>query len=416
MLKILLKKRLLKFFRKSIRDGRNGSLKNLYFLFKSFFAKYLGLYPFSNGREIFSVLSVLNSGKWNSAYSKDSKVSETEQQFCKYLEVDHCILVPSGGVAIEILMRIFKGSNKNVFCSHIRHTCPAQPFSILRSGVIPLPSNPGIDPFSMPKEIYNNSSKQNLVLPTHYWGYPENLSYIIPEYTIEDCCLSFDSYQSNGAHVGTQGIAGIFSFGYLKPIQAGEGGLICTNNKSLADEIRIMQNYGISNSEDVKGFGLNGRISCVQAAIISEQLKTYKKFINLIRNGVYKLQNDLSKLNLPIEIYIPNGYRIDQLGFSAVLLKISSSLYYKFKIELEKNGIETVDTFFQDILSLSYFKEEIRKTINPEEERVYDQNIKINKNYNYPTNYIAIPRKWISNKYMRAFLTNAIIKSFKEII
>ena len=254
MLKVFSIKRLIKFFKKNFLNANDKNLKKFYFLFKSFFAKYLGLYPFSNGREVFAILSVLNSGKWNSAYSKDSKVSETEEEFCKYLDVDHCILVPSGGVAIEILMRILKGSNKNVFCSHIRHTCPAQPFSIYRSGVIPLPCNPGIDPFSLPKEIYNNSSQQNLVLPTHYWGYPENLNHIIPEYTIEDCCLSFDSYQSNGAHVGTQGIAGIFSFGYLKPIQAGEGGLICTNNKSLADEIRIMQNYGINDSKDVKSF------------------------------------------------------------------------------------------------------------------------------------------------------------------
>ena len=177
-----------------------------------------------------------------------------------------------------------------------------------------------------------------------------------------------------------------------------------------------MQNYGISNLEDVKSFGLNGRISCLQAAIISEQLKTYKKFINYVRNGVYKLQNDLAELNLPIEIYIPNGYRIEQLGFSAVLLKISSSLYYKFKIELEKNGIETLDTFFQDILSLSYFRKEILKTISLDEKRVYEQNIRKNENYNYPNDYIAIPRKWIPNKYMRAILKNAIIKSFKEII
>ena len=66
--------------------------------------------------------------------------------------------------------------------------------------------------------------------------------------------------------------------------------MICTNNKSLANEIRLMQNYGINNSKDVVSFGLNGRISCVQAAIISEQLKTYKKYINLIRDGVQKLQ------------------------------------------------------------------------------------------------------------------------------
>jgi len=409
-------KRLINFSRKNLRNVENKNIKKLFFLFRSFIAKYLGLYPFSNGREFFSILSVLYSGNWNSAYSKDSKVSETEAQFCKYLDVDNCILVPSGGVAIEILMRIFKGSKENVFCNHIRHICPAQPFSILRSGVIPLPNNPGTNPFSLPKEIYKNSDKNNLVLSTHFWGYPENLDNIIQDYTIEDCCLSFDSYQPNGAHVGTQGVAGLFSFGYLKPIQSGEGGLICTNNKYLANEIRLMQNYGINDSNDVVSFGLNGRISCVQAAIISEQLKTYKKYINLVRNGVYKLQVELSKLDLPIEVFIPEGYKIEQLGFSAILLKISSSLCNAFKIKLEKNGIETLDPFFQDILSLSYFKKKIIKSISKNEKEVYMKNYFKNENYEYPNNFVAIPRKWISNMYMRKFLKTAIIRSLNELI
>ena len=122
MFKLFSIKRLINFSRNNLRNVNNKTIKKLFFFLRSFVAKYLGLYPFSNGKEVFSVLSVLNSGNWNSAYSKDSKVSETEQQFCKFLDVDYCILVPSGGVAIEILLRIFKGSNKNTYCSHIRHT------------------------------------------------------------------------------------------------------------------------------------------------------------------------------------------------------------------------------------------------------------------------------------------------------
>ena len=144
-----------------------------------------------------------------------------------------------------------------------------QPFAIQRSGVIPLPTNPGKNPFSLPEDVYINSSNKNLVLSTHFWGYPENIASYEKQNIIEDCCLSFSSYQPNGAHVGTEGIAGIFSFGCLKPIQAGEGGLICTNDSSLAREIKIMQNYGnqfrINNSSDVVSFGLNGRLSCIQA-------------------------------------------------------------------------------------------------------------------------------------------------------
>jgi len=411
--------KLVLYSRKVMRSPKNKILNNLYYAIRSILAKYLGLYPFSNGREIFAILSVLNSGNWNSTYSMNSKVDEAEEQFCRYLNVNHCILVPSGGVAIEILMRIFKGSEENVFCRHIRHTCPAQPFAIQRSGVIPVPINSGKSPFSLPKEIYKNSSKKNLVLSTHFWGYPEDLSSIEKKNVIEDCCLSLSSYQKNGAHVGTEGIAGIFSFGVLKPIQAGEGGLICTNNSDLAREIRIMQNYGnqfrINDSNDVVSFGLNGRLSCIQAAIISEQLKTYNNYINLMRSGVYKLKNDLSKLDLPIELFIPEGYEINQLGFSAVILKVSSLIYNPFKLALEKSGIKTFETFFQDILSLTYFKKEIIKTFNEEEKKVYLENIKKNANYYYPDNYIAIPRKWIPNKYMREHLKNAILKAFNGI-
>ena len=72
--------------------------------------------------------------------------------------------------------------------------------------------------------------------------------------------------------------------------------------------------------------------------------------------------------------------------------------------------------FFQDILSLTYFRKEITSTMNNEEKNFYIKNIHENSIYKYPETYIAIPRKWIPNRYMRTYLKNAIVKSFKEII
>ena len=43
-----------------------------------------------------------------------------------------------------------------------------------------------------------------------------------------------------------------------------------------------------------------------------------------MRKVVYKLKNDVSKIDLPIELFIPNGYKIDKFGLSALFLKISS--------------------------------------------------------------------------------------------
>ena len=75
-----------------------------------------------------------------------------------------------------------------------------------------------------------------------------------------------------------------------------------------------------------------------------------------------------------------------------------------------------MDPFFQDILSLTYFKKKIIKSISEDEKKAYMENFLRNQNYQYPKNFIAIPRKWIPNKYMRQFLKNAIVRSFQEII
>ena len=66
--------------------------------------------------------------------------------------------------------------------------------------------------------------------------------------------------------------------------------------------------------------------------------------------------------------------------------------------------------------AVSYFKNKITNTMSEEEKNEYIKNIHKNSIYNYPETYIAIPRKWIPNRYMRAYLKKAILNSFREII
>lgn len=403
--------------RKKLRSSDLGFVDKLYYLFRIFFAKILGLYPFPISNEIRSVNSVLISGNWNTTYSLSTKVNETEENFQKFLDVKNCILVSSGGVGIEMIMRVMKSNSINSICHHIRHICPATPFSILRSGVAPIPTNPLDNPFGLPSSIYENTSKEKLVLSTHLWGYPEDILNHPKEYLIEDCCLSFESYHQDGRHVGTVGKAGVFSFGCLKPIQAGEGGLICTNDDSLAKELRIIQNYAneikITGSEDINRFGLNGRMSCITSAIVCEQLKNYSLYVKRVRNGVKKLKEFIYKNNLPVKIFIPKGQQIDNLGFSSILLEVEPIICESLIQKLAQNGIETISPFFNDILKLTYFKKNLQNELNEEQKKVYfaNYNKNINESYAYPENYIAVSRRWISSFVMRKVLENALLDS-----
>ncbi len=408
--------------RKNLRNSNKGILDKLYYLFRSLFAKQFGLYPFPISNEIRAVKSILISGNWNATYSLNNNVKETEESFSKYLNVKNCILVPSGGVGIEIIMRLYKSGNNNLICNHIRHICPASPFSILRGGVAPIPTNPSTTPFNLPSTIYDYSSKNNLALATHLWGYPEDIRSFSKDYIFEDCCLSFESYYPDGRHVGTIGKAGIFSFGCLKPIQAGEGGLICTNDDNLAREIRIMQNYAneinITGSRDIKKFGLNGRISCISSAIISEQLKSYKKYVDRVRRGVMKLIDFLNHQKLPISVYIPPNQSIDNLGFSSLFLEVDPKIYNLFVLELKKNGIETIPPFFDDLFTLTYFKNNILNDLNQIQRDLYLSNYKKSQKsgYVYPNRYILISRRWLSNFAMRSYLMTNLKKSIDNIL
>ena len=408
------------FLRKNLRSSNKGLIDRIYFIFRAFFAKKFGLYPFPISNELGAVKSVLISGNWNTTYSLNTKVTETEESFEKFLDVKNCILVPSGGVGIEILMRILKSTN-NATCHHIRHVCPASPLSILRGGVAPLPTNPTNNPFNLPYKVYTSSSTDKLVMATHFWGYPEDIRTHPKEHLIEDCCLSFDSYFPDGRHVGTIGKAGVFSFGCLKPIQAGEGGLICTNDNSLAKEIKIMQNYAneikITGSKDIQNFGLNGRISCLTSAIIYEQLKNYKKYVAKVRIGVLKILMAIEKRKLPVKILIPEEQNISNLGFSSILLEVNPKIYYPFLKELQKNGIETIPPFFEDLYSLTYFKKNIIDDLNNFQQKIYISHYQksIKDNYVYPTKYISISRRWISSVFMRSIFINALTKSLDTV-
>jgi len=80
---------------------------------------------------------------------------------------------------------------------------------------------------------------------------------------LEDCAHSHGA-SWNGNKPGTWGDAGIYSFYATKTITTGEGGMLVTKDKDLADFCRKFRNYG---KFDYQVKGLNFRMSEFTAAI-----------------------------------------------------------------------------------------------------------------------------------------------------
>jgi dTDP-4-amino-4,6-dideoxygalactose transaminase len=83
---------------------------------------------------------------------------------------------------------------------------------------------------------------------------------------IFDAAHAFGS-RYRGVPVGRFGDAEVFSLSPTKLLVAGEGGLVATNDALLAQNLRVMRNYGDNGSYDPEWIGLNARMSEFNAAL-----------------------------------------------------------------------------------------------------------------------------------------------------
>ena len=102
------------------------------------------------------------------------------------------------------------------------------------------------------------------VIPVHYGGLPcdmEKILEITKKYglkIIEDAAHSFPSLIANPqssvpnpqslSYAGTIGDVGVFSFYATKTITTGEGGMVVTRDKKIADRVKVMRSHGIDRS------------------------------------------------------------------------------------------------------------------------------------------------------------------------
>jgi dTDP-4-amino-4,6-dideoxygalactose transaminase len=75
-----------------------------------------------------------------------------------------------------------------------------------------------------------------------------------------------------GTPLGGFGTAEVFSLSPTKPVVAGEGGLVTTNDEALAAAVRLGRNYGNPSDYNSRFAGLNARMSELHAALAIESL------------------------------------------------------------------------------------------------------------------------------------------------
>lgn len=166
------------------------------------------------------------------------------------------------------------------------------------------PSNFCISPESFKKAI---TKKTKFLLYVHWAGNAGNLKEIIKIakdrniFLIEDASHS-PGHKYNERFLGSFGKASIFSFNQPKNLMTGEGGMICTNNKTVAKKSRLIRNHGESvvdknftQKEMINIIGYNFRLTEMQAAIGCDQIKDMKKLNNIRKYNYDFLKKEIEK-------------------------------------------------------------------------------------------------------------------------
>lgn len=332
------------------------------------FGRRLGVYPQVLAGEIAAVERVLKSSAWNMTYGRGLAHDELETAFAQYVGVPYAVAVGSGGMALQMSLRA-AGLRLGHEVVHQIDTCSATAMAVMNAGCTPLFGD--ISPQTLMlslddvRGLIGPSTKA--LIATHMWGNIEDIAGIqrLSEesglFVIEDACLALGATY-DGRMTGSFGDVGIFSFGCLKPIQGGEGGMILTRDEALARELRAMRHWGDRTLEfgvrDTTQLSWNGRMSEIVAAVVREQLRGYPAHLRRLREAVAEFRHRTSRIE-GLEVVYGMGTENDA-SFTQVVVRIEKGTFGCSKralmAELSRLGIRCWHANFELINSLTFFR------------------------------------------------------------
>ena len=288
--------------------------------------------------EIRAVERVLKSGM----IAQGPKVLEFETKFANFCGTKHAVATSSGTTAGHLAMLSAKiGPGDEVITTPFTFFASAS--VIMMVGAKPVFADVvedgfTLDPLSVSKLI---TSKTKAIQPVHLYGELCDMVSLSVLCEQNDLALIEDCAQAHGANSGKKiagsfGLAGWFSFYPTKNMTTSEGGMITTNDASLANTCKVLRSHGMTAQYQHTDFGYNYRMTDISAAIGLVQLEKLKSATKRRREIAEKYKACLSEF-----VQIPNHsnghvfhqYTVltDKRDALADLLKknqISTGIYY----------------------------------------------------------------------------------------
>jgi dTDP-4-amino-4,6-dideoxygalactose transaminase len=212
-------------------------------------------------------------------------VSKLEEEISAYHGLAHAIGVANGTDALLLALRALEiKAGDEVITTPFTFIATAEVIALLNA--VPVfvdicPDTFNLDCSQIEKKI---TSKTKAIIPVHLFGHPAEMDLVMEiarKYNlkiVEDCAQAFGA-KYRGQKVGTIGDAGCFSFFPSKNLGGyGDGGMVITKHKDIAEKIRILRNHGSSTRYHHLLVGYNSRLDEIQAAVLCVKLKRIDEY------------------------------------------------------------------------------------------------------------------------------------------
>ena len=369
-------------------------------------------HPFIGKEEEEAVLRVLRSGwlttgkealafeeEFRSFLVKKEIYTNTERFFSSQGDF-FCLAVNSATAGLHLAVEALGiGKGDTVLLPSYTFTATAEVVRYLEAETVFVDiaeDSYNIDPDALERTIIQlrntaGSARPKAIIPVHIGGLPCDMAAIctiakkFDLSIVEDAAHVFPARTKDGAWAGCCGDIGVFSFYATKTITTGEGGMVVTGRKDLADRISIMRSHGIDRSVwnrytdtesswyyevTAPGFKYNlpdllaaiGRVQLNRAMeLLSMRTKIAERYDNAFKNesGIITPSPGGARHLYAIRLREPekrdafiNSLRTEGIGTSVHYIPLHIMPYYKERYRLNPEDFPNSYKRFKETVSL----------------------------------------------------------------
>jgi dTDP-4-amino-4,6-dideoxygalactose transaminase len=196
---------------------------------------------------------------------------ELEERVAEQLGVPRCATFSSGTTALLTALRALELEGEVITTPF---TFPATPHCIEWNGLTPVfadidPDTYCLDPARVEERI---GPRTSAILPVHVFGNPCDVEAFAGIAERHDVKIVYDAAHCFGVRhhdrpIGAYGDCSALSFHATKVFHTAEGGAVMTPDPALHERLTLLRNFGIVSEDEVRGVGLNGKLSELHAAM-----------------------------------------------------------------------------------------------------------------------------------------------------